>query len=130
MELLCTLSTLLNLRRFDCANKQPKNCHLSKWSLHHDRCRCHYVEVSRAVFLKLGNIAILGAKSKRGRKRRRGAIAHEPCKTFYFCSSPHFPLRVGNSHSSVALYYNTSLLGRGGDDDMQSTVKGQWHKKV
>ena len=40
------------------------------------------VEVSRAVFLKVGNIAPVGAKenqgakSKRGRKRRRGAIAH------------------------------------------------------
>ena len=41
------------------------------------------VEVSRAVFLKVGNIAPLGGKSKRGRKRQKGAIAHEPCKIFF-----------------------------------------------
>ena len=59
------------------------------------------VEASRAVFLKVGNIAHLGAKEKQqgakskwGQKRRRGAIAHEPCKIF-FCSSTHFPLRNG-----------------------------------
>ena len=38
------------------------------------------VEVSEAVFSKVGNIAPLGAKSKRGRS---GAIAHEPCKTSF-----------------------------------------------
>ena len=36
--------------------------------------------------------------------------------------------RPGSRPSEV--YVNTTLLGRGGNDDMQSTVKGQWHKKV
>ena len=58
---LSTLPTLLDLRRFDCANKQPKICHLSKLSLHHGRCGCYYVEICRAVFLKVGDIAPLGA---------------------------------------------------------------------
>ena len=36
-----TLSTLLDLRRFDCANKSQKNCHLS---LHHGLC--HYLSTN------------------------------------------------------------------------------------
>ena len=99
---LCALSTLLDLRRFDCANKQPKKLSLKQAELaSRSLSMSLLVEVSRAVFPKVGNIAPLGAKEKhqgaksnRGQKRRRGAIAHKPCKTF-FCSSPHFPLPIG-----------------------------------
>ena len=79
-ELLCTLLTLLDLRRFDCANKQPKNLSLKQVELaSRSLSMSLLVEVSGAAFLKVGNIAPLWAnekhqeeKSKRGRKRRRG----------------------------------------------------------
>ena len=37
-----TLSTSLDLGRFDCANKQPKKTHCH-FSLYHGCCLCHYL---------------------------------------------------------------------------------------
>ena len=63
----------------------------------HGCCRCHYQSKYGAVILKLGNIAPLGAKekhqrakSKRGRKRRREAIAHKPCQTIFLLFTAFF----------------------------------------
>ena len=61
------------------------------------------VEVSRAVFLKVGNIAPKGSEKQKGAKVAKGVIAHELCKTFFIALHRIFLCKLGNSHSSVAL---------------------------
>ena len=62
-ELLCTLSTLLDLGRFDCANKTAKKLSLKQVELVLLSLSVSLlVKVSKAVFLKMGNIAPLGGE--------------------------------------------------------------------
>ena len=50
----------------------------------------------------------------------------------FFALHRIFLCELGNSHSSVAFALARFIRTQDdwGDDGMQSTVKGQWHKKV
>ena len=94
----------VDLRRFDCANKQQKKLSLKLVELASRSLSVSLlVVVSRAVFLKVGNIAPLGGEREApGGEKQKGAIAHERVRPF-FALHRIFLCELGNSHLSVAL---------------------------
>ena len=77
----------------------------------------HQWSSKRAILLPWGR------KEKEGQKWRKGAITHETCKTFFFI----FTWFWAEKWTPAAV---KTFSGRGSDGDKQSTVRGQWHKKV